>query len=42
LNIKTNLSDILNEKKVLEEKIAAAIKNDNDSDVRVLLESYGV
>jgi len=27
---------------VLEEKIAAATKNDNDSDVTVLLESYGV
>jgi len=42
LNIKTKLSDILNEKKVLEEKIEPATKNDNDSDVIVLLESYRV
>jgi len=33
---------MLNEKKVLLEKIANAAKNNNDSDVSVLLESFGV
>jgi hypothetical protein len=39
---KNKILDLLTEKKVLLEKMTAAAKNDNDSDISILLESFGV